>query len=30
MTYDEMKKILGNGLNQKETIEVLEILQGSD
>lgn len=28
MTYDEMRKILGNGLNQKETIEVLEMLQG--
>ena len=28
MTYDEMKKILGNGFNQKETIEVLQMLQG--
>lgn len=28
MTYDEMKKMLGNGFNQKETIEVLQMLQG--
>ena len=27
MTYDEMKKMLGNGFNQKETIEVLQMLQ---
>lgn len=29
MTYDEMKKMLGNGFNQKETIEVLQMLQGN-
>ena len=28
MTYDEMKKMLGNGFNQKDTIEVLQMLQG--
>lgn len=28
MTYDEMKKILGNGLNQEKTLEVLQMLQG--
>ena len=28
MTYDEMKKMLGKGFNQKETIEVLQMLQG--
>ena len=28
MTYDEMKKMLGNGFSQKETIEVLQMLQG--
>lgn len=28
MTYEEMKKILGNGLNQEETLEILQMLQG--
>ena len=28
MTYNEMKKMLGNGFNQKETIAVLQMLQG--
>ena len=28
MTYEEMKKILGNGLNQEKTLEVLQMLQG--
>lgn len=28
MIYDEMKKMLGNGFNQKETIEILQMLQG--
>lgn len=28
MTYEEMKKILGNGFNQEKTLEVLQMLQG--
>ena len=28
MTYEEMKKILGNGLNQEKTLKVLQMLQG--
>lgn len=27
MTYEEMKKILGNGFNQEKTLEVLQMLQ---